>query len=145
MKPLALALWLVLVPIVADAHVAPAQSFAELSQQLKVGDEIYVLDSQRHELVGIIRGMSADSLDVRLPDRSFQRLSEDHVERIAKVRRSTKKGAIAGAIVGTAFGLLGGVGCRFFIGVALTTVIGGGLGEMHGHLETVYRRVPPMH
>lgn len=153
MKAFTVALCIALLPVTADAQT-PVASFAALPQRIKIEDEIYVLDSHHREIVGTIRTLSADSLEVKVSDGSRRRLFEDDVERIGIVHRATKKGAIAGAIVGLAFAVLGAGNCdcrrsggatgHILVGVAISTLIGGGLGEMYGRVETVYRRAPPM-
>jgi len=147
---------LVLLPRPSHAQGGIAQSFAELSGRVKVGDSVHVTDAQGLRVVGVVSFTSDKSLELRAKDgrRSFR---DGDLLKIQKEFRHTRAGVIAGASVGLLGGLLelayacrDGSDCEShtsqgravsgaFVFGGIATLFGGAIGHGFGHLETVYR------
>ena len=84
----------VLHPLLASAQ--PAQSFEELSRQLRVGQIVIVTDTQGGTYRGRVQGFSPDdSLRIVVSERE-ERVSQSDVQRIETEHRPIAKGAIVG-------------------------------------------------
>ena len=97
----------VLFPVGAAAQ-EPVQAFDQLDTRLKIGDRIWLSDTQGHEVKGKVRGVSQGSVKVD----ANGAVQEFQADRVGMIRVEQKDGLRNGALWGALAGFgLGVVSC----------------------------------